>query len=577
MDLTGLNLDPPTREDVADIVITPPSGTMPQVPIMADFESVIGEVPAFDVTKPAIYIPDLPDDDFPTFNEDAPNLSDPNLPNAPEYTMPTAPTIEDITIPSPPEFNIPSFDGVAPVAALTPPEEMFAYNEAAYNSDLKEKLASELYEQLIAGGTGLDADTEQAIWDRAIARQQEENEKAYQEALNFHAARGFSLPEGVLNSTLIEVNNRINQRKDDLNNDILIQQSKLAQENTHFIIQQALALEQTLMENSNQVQNRAFEAAKAMVQLANETYRIKVEQYVAQLEGYKTLAQVFESKIRAEIAKAEFYKAQIDGLRAGAEVKGIMVQAYNAQIEGIKSLIQMYATQMDAAKIQSDIDLNKLEAYKAKAQVFGIKTEALTSRYNAYQARIAGETEKVKMYTAEAQAYSARIDGYEAAAKVETARAETNLAKHKGDIEGFKAAVEQYKTESDRLIAEAQAKAQIEGVKIEQYRADVSKYQADIDAIVRSCLGKIEKAKAQADIMVKDRELAIQKLLAEKGLTADMVVAQSKIGAQLAAAALTSVSASLSMGLSESRNTSHSQSKSVSSSTSCSDTYIYQE
>ena len=561
--LSGLNLINPTEPDINIPVIANPSTVIPELPEMddSDIDSIIGEVPAFSASRPAITIPDLPDDDFPVFNESAPTLSDIDKPSAPDFTLPTIPKIDDVSIPSPPEYNTASFEGVMPTADLTPPETMFVYNEAEYSSALKDKLAEKLLYDLINGGTGLNEETEQAIWDRATSRQEDENEAAINEAMNFWASRGFSMPVGALNGTIIEVSDRIRRRKDDLNNDILVQQSKLAQENTHFAISEAIQMEKNLMDNANQVQNRAFESAKATVELAAVVYKVKTEQYIAQLEGYKVQAQVFEIKIRAEIAKAEFYKARIEGIKASVGVKELLVQAYNSQIEGIKALIQMYATQMDAAKIEADIDLTKLEAYKAQADVFATKTAALTSKYNAYQSQLAGEKTKADIYLADVQAYTALVGGFKAAAEVESTKADVKLAKHQADITGYKASIDRYLAESNRLMAKAETQIKAEGLKVESYKGDIQKYQSDIDAIVKEYLGRVDSAKARADVLIKEREVAVQKMLGEKGITTESIIAQAKVASQLAAAALTSISASTSLGLSQSQTTSKSTSE----------------
>lgn len=572
--IEGLNVVEPVRPDITIPVVTEPSTVIPALPEMEDTDiEVIGNVPVFDVAKPSIYIPELPEDDFPVFTDDAPTTSEVNLPNKPSYVLPALPTIDDVSIPSPPDYNIASFEGDMPVVDLTAPETMFVYNEAQYSSEVADKLAANLLYDLTNGGTGLNTETEQAIWDRATARQDVENEKAYTEAMEFHSSRGFTLPEGVLNANLIEVNNRINQRKDDLNNDILINQSKLAQENTQFAISQAIGMEQNLMSNSNLVQNRAFEVAKATVELANDVYRIKIEQFAARLEGYRVQAQVYETKIRAEISKAEFYKAQIEGIKAGTEVKSLLIAAYNSQIEGIKSLIQMYGVEMEAAKVQADIDRIKLDAYKTKAQVFGIKTDAMTSKYNAYQARIAGESEKVKMYLAETQAFTARVDGFKATSDVVLTKSKIRLAEHQGDVESFKAAVDMYQAESARIISNAETKIKAEGLKIENYKADTEKYRTDIDALIKNYLGKVEAATAEANVLIKEREVALQKLLGEKGLTVEAMLGQSRVAGQLAAAAMTSISASTSLGLSQSQGTSKGTSRSESYSNSDSESH----
>lgn len=555
--LDGVGVVSASLKDSTPVVVADPDTVITSIdPLNSDdFDTgVIGTPPPFDAVKHSINIPDLPDDEFPTFTDDAPISPDINLPSKPSYTLPVIPTIEDVSIPSPPEYNIASFEGSMPVDDLTAPETMFYYNEAEYDSELANKLAANLLRELTTGGTGLDDETEQAIWDRATARQETENEQAYSEATEYFASRGFALPTGALNSSIMEVRAKIDQRNTDLNNDILVQQSKLAQENTHFAITQAISLERNLMDNANAVKNRAFETAKAVVELANAVYKIKLEKFIAQLEGYRVQASVFETKIRAEIAKAEFYKARIEGIKAGVDVKALLIQAYNSQIEGIKSLIQMYATEMEAAKIQADISRIGLDAYKTKAEVFATKTDALTSRYNAHASQIAGEAEKVKMYLGETQAYASKVDAFKMVADTAMVKAQIKLSEQQGRIDVLKVMLEKYNVESNRLIAEAELQFKSDGLDVEVFKADTDKYRTDIDALVKTYLGKVESAKAEAGILIEERKNAVQKLLGEKGLNVEAMSSLTKVSGQLAAAALTSISASTNLGMSKSEN-----------------------
>ena len=576
--ISGINITEPTGVTLDSIVVADPATVIPPLPEMegSDIDSVIGSVPSYDVVKPGIFIPELPEDDFPAFTASEPTVNEIETPSKPDYILPDLPLIEDVSIPSPPDYNVVSFEGEFPVADLTTPEAMFVFNEAEYDSDVQNKLAEKLYADLVSGGSGLDDDTEQAIYDRATSREDDQNEAAYTEALNFHSSRGFNLPEGVLNATLVEANDRINQRKTDINNDILAQQSNLAQVNTQFAITQAITMEQNLMTHSNQVQGRAFEVARATVQLANEIYRVKTEKFLAQLEGYRVQSQVYEIRIRAEISKAEFYKAQIDGIKAGIDAKALLISAYNAQVEGIKTLVQMYSIEMEAARIKADIDSAKLETYKTQAEVFGIKTNAITSQYNAYSARIAGEAEKSKMYLAESQAYVAKIDGFKAGADVEFRKSEVKLNEHQGNIAAFRESVNQYRTESERLVSQAEIALKVDGLEIDKYRADTAKYETGIDALIKDYLGKVEAASAEANVLIKEREVAVQKLLGEKQITTEMILGQTKIGSQLAAAAMTAVSSSTSLGLSESVSVGSSKSRGVSMSQSVSESFNHQ-
>ena len=147
---------------------------------------------------------------------------------------PTDPTVSNIevgeptaTVPSRPELPDLNMDDVVYETStldLTSPDGVsFNYTEETYTSDLADSLENKVIYDLINGGTGLDADTEQAIWDRAQDRQTIENEKTYNEAMNFWASRGFSMPPGMLNAALVEARARIDQNNTNLNNDLLVQ------------------------------------------------------------------------------------------------------------------------------------------------------------------------------------------------------------------------------------------------------------------------------------------------------------------------------------------------------------------
>jgi len=435
---------------------------------------------------------------------------------------------------------------------------MFSWNEAMYSSDLLTALEEKLAGDLATGGSGLGADTEQAIYDRAMARQATKTEELYNETLNYFSSRGHSQPPGALAYDLQVIRNIILQVETDLNNDILVQESKLAQENTHFIISTGIAYESKLMDYTNNLQQRALEAAKYTVEYAVILFDIKVKLYMAQLEAYKTYFLVFEAKIRAEIAKAEFYKAQIEGVKVAAEIQMLNVEIYKAQIEGINALVNLYNAQMNGAAIQAQVNKTRIEGYAVEVEAFKAKNEALIARYNAYQAQLAGETERVKMYMAQAQAYESRVGGYKAKADVEIARVQVEVERNKGEVQTFLAMVEKYKSDITAAIAEGELAAKEEELKVDIFKADVQKYAVEIDAIVKAYLGKIEEQKAQIEMSLKEADLQVQALLTQYELSNRTIESGAKIAAQLASSAMTAVSASAHIGYAEGRSDSRS-------------------
>ena len=594
---------------------------------MPDANLINVDIPDFDDGGITIAIPDPPSESIPIFNKTAPSVARAKIPDRPPFDkLPPIPILEEVVIPPAPDYETIEFKGgVVPTDDLTPPTEIFKYTEKNYQSALGTVLEGNLLSDIRTGGTGLKAETEQALWDRATARQNAENEKTYNEALNFHSSRGFDLPSGALNSTLLEVSAKINQTNTDLNNDILVKTSDLAQKNTWFIIEQAIDYEKSIKDFSDKIANRAFESAKTVVEMANAIYMTKVEAFRIRLDAWKANAEIYESEINGQRARAEVYKARIEGAGVGAKVNKTEIEAYTAQIEGLKSQISIYATEMEGAKIESEIGKIDLEIYATRANVFKSEIEGVSAVYNAYQAQVAGESAKASLLSAKAQAYEAQVKGLTANVEVNNKKVDVLIAKQQGVIETFKAAVAghiataqaqtetgkataQAQTETGKATAQAQietgkataqaqietgkatAQAQIEtgkatamvqGTKADIVRANAAIYAAQLDGNTKKYMAQIEKVKAQALVSVQENIALLQQQTQIKETGLNAMTATAKVGGQLAAAALTAISTSMSLGQSSSNNTSNNASNSAGNSASCtnsssaSDTYSH--
>ena len=549
LDLTG----PPIKPTVDDIDVSTVEFPF-TAPIPPTLDISIGDIPPFTAVLPDFLIPDAPDVTWPVFTATQPSLSDITFPIKPDYELPPLPTLSDVSIPSPPNIALPSFDGVFPSMDLTPPDPMFVWNEAEYDSDILQALAAKILTNVENGGTGLGADIEAAIWARALARQSIENDNTYSEALDFWAARGYDLPPGAVVSRLAEVRARIDQINEDLNNDILIQQSKLAQENTHFFISAAIDYEKMLMEELNRRQDRAFQAAKYVVEGAILIYQARVTAYQAQLEAYRTLATVYEVRIRAEIAKVEIYKAQIEGAKLTVEIQALMIEAYKAQLQGITALIDTYRAEMEAANIQAQIDKTRIDSFSSLVNAYSAEVGAVTARFNAYQAQIAGEVAKADMYKSQAQAYVAQVEGYKAQADVSLTEAKTLVALHSSEVDTYRALIDKYKTDIDNALSRAEITAKQQGFEVAMYEADIKEYATEIDGLTKIYAAQVDENRGLYDLQIKEADVQLRTAVAMYELEAEGIKSSAQIAAQLGSASLTAVSASAHLGYSESRS-----------------------
>jgi len=535
--LDGINLVKPVPPVIDDIIVEDVPFTQP-IPELDDVVIDDRDPPPFNVPEPGFNIPDPPDVVWPVYNEEKPILSEITLPLPPDITLPPVPDIDDIVIPPPPSYEIPDFEGELPIDDLTPPEPVFIWSEETYTSTLKERLSSQLYDQLVEGGTGLNEATEQAIYDRAVSRLREKEVEMVEEATDFFASRGFMLPPGALSARLLEINNVILQSREDLNNDILVQQSKLAQENTHFTIQQSIHWENSLIAFHNQIQQRAFEAAKYVLEAAIMVYQARVEAYKARLEAYKAQAEIYTARIQGEIAKAEFYKAQIAGVQASVDVKKALVDAYTAQIGGLEALMRLYATEMEGARVQSEIDKNKILNFQGLVQAYATRVQASTARYEGYKAQIEGETAKADMYRSRVQAYESTVNAYKARADIDVARAMALVEHNKGLVAIYEAAIEKYRADVQAAIGEAEVQAKVEGLHVQVYDAAGRIYDAEIDGLTDTLQSTIQEAIANIEAAVKTYDVATRMAETNVEQSAESGRTAARIGGQIAAATI---------------------------------------
>jgi hypothetical protein len=561
--IDGLTLAKPTPPTVTDVVVVEPAFPyVPPDPVQNTLPA--RESPAFNVTDPGFAVPTPPDVAWPSFSGEAPYPAEPAIPNAPALSLPPIPTLVGVSIPSPPEYSIPEFNWDLPTEDLTAPEPQFVYNEVEYNSAIKDKLAEVLLLNLTNGGSGLGADIEQAIYDRARSRQTDEEQDAYDAVLGLFAGHGYMLPPGALAGQILEIENKILKAREDLNNDILVNQSKLAQENTHFIIDRAIANEQSLMSYINQFQTRALDAAKFVVLSAVEVYKVKVEKYKAQLAVYSAQAQVYTARIQGEIAKAEFYKAQIQGITASVEVQRYLIEAYKAQVQGVGMLIELYKSEMEGAKIRAEVDGIRIQSFAATVQAYAAQVSASTARFEGYKAQISGEAAKAEMYKAQVMAYGTRVEAYKAEVEADTLVLKQDIAINENQIEIFKARVQEFLARVQSMASLADSSAKIEGVKIDSYKAQVGGYASELDAVGKAYLGKVEEAKVSVETEVKEAELVLKEVIARQSLVQENIKAAAQIASQMAASAISGVNASANVGYGEQRSDSRAYSASQS-------------
>lgn len=565
-------------------VSVPASPDTPYIPIPSvsfdgkeitteDVDLVSPTIPSFVDSDYNFSVPSAPNVNWPGFSKTAPGVSDISLPNPPSFSLPEVPVINMLEIPPPPEYNTNTFEGVLPVDDLTFPVLSFNWGESNYDSNLKTKLGDWIYDKLVLGATGLDEATEQAIYDRARSRMEDEEQSLLDSINDNMASRGFPLPSGAYASQVLSAENKILRTREDLNKDILIQQSELAQKNMQFVVEKAVQLENVLIDYHNQVQNRAMDAAKFVVTTAMQNYNLKVEAYKAKLAAYTAMAQVYQVQIQGEIAKAEFYKTQIEGMKVSAEVQNSYIEAYKAQIAGIGALIEVYKAQMEGANIQANVDKVRMEGFLHEVQAYSARVNAEALKYEGYKSQVAGESLKIEMRKANTDTYGAQLNAAKIISDVQLATQQAKLVKTQADVEIFKGQVQKYAGDVQAAVLAAETRAKQEGLRVELYKVKGGMYATEIDAAMKGYLGKVEEMKNRTAASIRESEVALQSLTSQYTLAAENLRAIAQVAGQMSAAAASSVNASFSASHGNSNSASNSYQRSESESDSKNTSY----
>jgi len=341
-------------------------------------------------------VPDIGDigvnvPDFTPTVPDLPSLGEvPDLDNIPDFTTPE-PVLDAI-----PQVNL------GDLKPGTPPNEVnptIDWDEVPYNSDVYVDLLTRVLNDIKYGATGLDPDIEQEIWDRALNRQQTENDDKYREIEDYFAARNFTLPPGAMAGRLAEANSEIARNNTEINGKIAIEQANLAQNNSQFIIKQAIAIEILLREFNSKQSDRSLDKEKAIADLILKNYTEKVRAFLAIAEGNKIYIQVQVEYLNGVV---QYNKGLIDTYRGLVEAYSSNVNAIASKnkslMDGFNGEIGAFEAKTRANSVNQTIDL---ENYKTKLQKADLE---LREALSIIDAQLKGY--EVEMTTREAVASS---------------------------------------------------------------------------------------------------------------------------------------------------------------------------
>lgn len=568
--LNGIATYAPTLNDLSsnvsfgDIDAPTPTFNAPDVPVLptldltiptfpSDFvpgdihefdENVIGTLPTLDALAPTVNLPPKPDELDATAPTDAPTIKDDfAYPDDLDVTLPTVPTFEELNIPTAPTYDLPAFELDVPAlpADLTPPGLIFDFQEQAYSSTLYTALKDELLDRIQNGGTGLNADIEQAIWDRARNREDQNSVRSENQILVEQAARGFSRPSGAVLAALDQLAQETQNKNADLSREIAIKQAELEQRNIEFALQTSLALEQSFLQYHNQVQQRAFDTERFLQEAALALYDADIKKFGLQVEIYKVYADAFESRVRAELAKVEIFRSEIEAQKLIGDINVQYIELYKAQLQGIQTSVDVYKAEVDAIKTQIEAEGLKITNFRSLVDVFAAQVAAKKSEYDMYSSSVEGEMAKVSIYDSQVKAYVSRVDAYSRSVDAETKRIESDI-----EVEGLR--LKQYLSKLEAIVQNVKAQTDVTNAQVDVFRGEAEMYKAEVgaessrlDAETRIYDLEIRQKQYEAEIELKNAEINIANAANSVKLLLEALQSGAQVGSSLSAASLSAM------------------------------------
>jgi len=551
-----------------------PALVVPDAPVMVDIDGLISDLDVGDLDVPPAPEPvpfSIPQS--PTMASipvpQKPNVdTNVELPDSPDLVMPEMEVLEKLNIPAFEFPQLPDFDGKPPsLDGVTVPDAFINWSEPQYKSEVLDALQSQV-KNMMAGGTGLPAAVEDALFSRARERDSAESERAVQEAMDVWASRDFSMPPGMLAKQVSALREQGRLKAAELNRDILIEAAKWEIESIRFAVQQGMALEQLTMNLFENTAKRLFEVARFQAEAKINVFNAQISLFNAQNSAFETLAQVYRTKLDGAIAKLTAYKTSIEGQAALGQINQQKVEVFKAKLGAVQSNVEVYKAMMSGAQVRAEVIKNQFDAYRTEIQAFAEQVGAEKVKFDAYESQVKAESAKVGMYEAQSRAYASTVQAVSSKADIKVKGAQLKMEAARTKVSKFLADVDAYKARLQASLAEIQTVTSAYSAKVDGWKSLTSASVAEAEMQSRFADMNTRTSIAYAEMQISEYQTKMQKAVEEAKIALEAAKAVGQYTAQLAAGAMSAAHVSASISGSGSSSVSRSRSNSESLSTS---------
>ena len=462
------------------------------------------------------------------------------LPDAPALSIPVSLVLDDILVPTFDFPTLPTFDDAAPQFTEAKPNVAMQWNEPEYFSPVLDDLRAKI-RAIFAGGTGLPAAVEQALFDKAASREEAQVVKNTQEAFDTFARRGFAMPPGMLVAQVNAAREEGQLRVNAINRETFIEAAKWQLENLKMAVEQGVAAENMMIQLHNNAVNRGFEAVKAVLDGNIALYNASVGLFNARQNAFQVAAGVYKTKIDAELSRIEVYKAEIEGVRVRGERNEQRVREYTARLQAVSQQVEIYKAQMQGAQVEADVTKSIIEAYKSDVDAYAAKLQAEKVRFEAYESQVRGELAKAQILDVDARVFATQMQGAEIDANIKAKEVEAEVAVMNAQTQRFIAELERSKVEIQEASERVRAKLGYMSAQTQALAVDNDAKRAEREADIRIGEQQLQATIEAAKVAVAQYQATASTAVEQARLRVTAIQGASQAASTLAAGAMAAI------------------------------------
>ncbi len=399
----------------------------------------------------------------------------------------------------------------------------------------------------ISSGKALTEEFENALYNRARTKAQDEGNRLKVELESGVSKRGFRLPPSVINAGRVQINQSIATNISNQSLDLAIERAKMEIQHVQFVMGLSQTLTSLLMNSSLQYANVMVSSNAQVIQYAAQTTQAAKDSYLLQLDNAKlnisildSEVKVYEAELKSSLANYERFKLELETAKLTVDVNDSKVTLYVKQLDAETTKINQYTSIIDSIFKKAQMEKLKTELFGEQIKGYLAKLELVKSEVDVYEAQLKGDAEKLKGRLAKVDIYSKKVDSIAVQKKLRIEEMKVMNMTNSNKTEQFKTILSKYETEigaeSERHGAEIESHLQDLKTFIAKISVQKDIYRAKHDAIK----DKAVLTKLDTEVKLEKNRLTLEKFLNRTELITDTNKSIGNIYAEMASSTLSS-------------------------------------